>query len=190
MTSSRVFESDLFCLKAICDGFAKSEYAQHLDQEIKECNAIAPTRSQSAQVSQGRSKYKSNSFTQLRWLIWRSFLSSARNPMDTNIMAIQTVIIALMFGLIYLRLELDQQNIQNINSVIFLIITNSSFSNLFGVLNTFPAEIPIFLREHQNRMYRCFNYYLSKTLVEVNQNTLFYPIQKKNNSSKLLLLVV
>jgi hypothetical protein len=112
-------------------------------------------------------QYKSNSFTQLNWLLWRSFLSSSRNPVETRIMAIQTIFIAIMFGLIYLQLPVDSKNYQNIGSVLFLCITNSSFSNLFGVINSFPAEIPIFLREHQNRMYRTVNYYLAKTLVEV-----------------------
>ena len=62
-------------------------------------------------------------------------------------------IIALLFGLIYLRLNYDQEGVQDINGVLFLLITNSSFSNLFSVVNTFPAQVPIFLREHKNRMY-------------------------------------
>lgn len=122
-------------------------------------------------------------------------MSSARNPMDTKIMAIQTIFIAILFGLIYLQLSISQADIQNINGVLFLLITNASFSNLFGVLNSFPAEIPIFIRlivndlnfvilktilmlnyfrEYQNRMYRVFNYYMSKTLCEVK---LFRSIQ-------------
>jgi hypothetical protein len=43
--------------------------------------------------------------------------------------------LAVIFGLIYLRQILDQIGVQNINGVIFLCITNSSFSNLFAVLN-------------------------------------------------------
>jgi hypothetical protein len=117
--------------------------------------------------------YKSNSFTQLRWLLWRAGKATLRNPLETKIMAIQSVFIAIMFGLIYLQLKINQENIQNINSVLFLIITNSSFSNLFGVLNSFPAEIPIFMREHKNRMYRTLNYYLAKTLIDVPKFIIF-----------------
>ena len=73
-----------------------------------------------------------------------------------------------MFGLIFLQIELDQIGVQNINGVLFLLLTNSSFSNIFGVVNTFPAEIPIFIREHGNSMYRVVNYYLSKFIIEVN----------------------
>ena len=65
---------------------------------------------------------------------------------------------ALIFGLIYLRLEYNQEGektqfnhistiflyfffligVQNINGVIFLILTNTTFGNLFPVLNSFP----------------------------------------------------
>jgi hypothetical protein len=36
------------------------------------------------------------------------------------------------------------------------------------LFQTFPAEVPIFLREHQNRMYRVISYYLAKILIDVN----------------------
>lgn len=111
--------------------------------------------------------YKTNSLIQLKWLVWRSFISSSRNPMETRIIFAQTIFIAVMFGLIFLRQELDQNGVQNINGVIFLLLMNSSASNIFSVVNTFPAEIPIFLREHGNSMYRVVNYYVSKFLVEV-----------------------
>ncbi|CAF1125996.1 unnamed protein product, partial [Brachionus calyciflorus] len=78
----------------------------------------------------------------------------SRNPMETRILAIQSAFIAIIFGLIYLRLDMNQEGVQNINGVLFLIITNASFSNMFGVLNSFPAELPIFYRDHQNSMYR------------------------------------
>ena len=46
----------------------------------------------------------------------------------------------------FLKFKLDQDGVQNINGVLFLIITNSSFANLFPVLQSFPLEMPIFLR--------------------------------------------
>jgi len=76
-------------------------------------------------------------------------------------------VIALMFGLIYLNLKVDQEGIQNINGVIFLLVTNSSFSNMFPVLNSFTPMVPLFLRENKNGMYRVINFYLSKFLIDV-----------------------
>ena len=61
----------------------------------------------------------------------------------------------------------NDSGVQNINGVIFLILTNMTFGNLFPVLNSFPKEIPIFLRENKNGMYRALNYYLAKFFNEV-----------------------
>jgi len=44
-------------------------------------------------------------------------------------------VLSLMLGLIYLQLDTDQQGVQNINGVLFLMLTNMTFSNVFGVLN-------------------------------------------------------
>jgi ABC-type multidrug transport system permease subunit len=124
-------------------------------------------------IVQNELSYKTNSLTQLGWLMWRSSISMLRSPMETRIQAVQTLVLGIVFGLIYLRTTLDQRGVQNINGVLFLLITNASFSNLFGVINTFPAEIPIFLREHNNAMYRVINYYLAKSLVEIPKYIIF-----------------
>jgi hypothetical protein len=62
--------------------------------------------------------------------------------------------LATIFGLIYLQQGNDQISVQNINGVLFLVITNASFSYLFAVLNSFPAELPVALKEHSNGMYK------------------------------------
>ena len=103
----------------------------------------------------------------MRWLLWRNLVAIKRNPFAFKIQLIQTMVISILFGLIYFQLELSQKAVQNINGVLFLCLTNNSFSSLVVVLNTFPAEIPLFIREHQNRMYRLISYYMSKVIIEV-----------------------
>jgi len=44
-------------------------------------------------------------------------------------------IVAIMFGLIFLQLDYDQQGVQNINGVLFLSICNSGFGTIFFVVN-------------------------------------------------------
>lgn len=94
-----------------------------------------------------------------------------------------------MFGLIYLRLKYDQQGVMDMNGYIFLCICNNGFSTMFFVVNvsnlyfrynlfelinkpfsfikTFPLEIPIFMRDHQNGMYRVLAYYVAKIFTDV-----------------------
>lgn len=103
----------------------------------------------------------------MRWLLWRNLVGIKRNPFAFKIQLIQTMVISILFGLIYFQLELSQKAVMNINGVLFLCLTNNSFSSLVVVLNTFPAEIPLFIREHQNRMYRLISYYMSKVIIEV-----------------------
>ncbi len=55
----------------------------------------------------------------------------------------------------------------NINGALFLTLTNMTFQNSFAVINVFCAELPIFLREHFNGMYRTDVYYLCKQLAEL-----------------------
>ena len=61
---------------------------------------------------------------------------------------------SLFLGIIYLDQELTQEGVMNINGALFLILTNMTFQNMFGVVNVFCVELPIFLREHFNGMYR------------------------------------
>jgi ATP-binding cassette, subfamily G (WHITE), eye pigment precursor transporter len=153
--------------KAVCDGYAQSEYSHELRKDIDESNSKVTGSSVIFKSETNESGYKSNSFTQLRWLTWRNVIATVRNPMDTKIGIMQAIIIALLFGLIFLQQELTQEGVQNINGVLFLFITNMSFSNMFAVINSFPAELPIFYREHQNGMYRVINYYMSKVISDV-----------------------
>jgi ABC-type multidrug transport system permease subunit len=73
---------------------------------------------------------------------------------------------AIILGILYLGQEENQVGIQNINGALFLMLTNMTFSNMFSVVNVFCAELPIFLREHFNGMYRTDVYFLSKQIVE------------------------
>ena len=66
-------------------------------------------------------------------------------------------------------IQADQDGVQNINGVLFLVITNSSFANLFPVLQSFPLELPIFLR--QAIFYYSFYYELQIILKLFQENT-------------------
>ncbi len=43
--------------------------------------------------------------------------------------------LSVVFGLIYFQQKLDQTSVQNINGVLFLCVMNTTFSNLFAVVN-------------------------------------------------------
>ncbi|MPC97466.1 Protein white [Portunus trituberculatus] len=43
--------------------------------------------------------------------------------------------IALLIGIIYFRQQLTQEGVTNINGALFLLLTNMTFQNVFGVIN-------------------------------------------------------
>ncbi|KAK7069697.1 hypothetical protein SK128_025781 [Halocaridina rubra] len=71
-------------------------------------------------------------------------------------------LIAFLVGICYTNVQLNQAGIQDIEGVLFIFITENTFPSLYGVLNIFPQEMPLFLREYKNGIYRADTYYLSK----------------------------
>ncbi|XP_054724470.1 protein white-like [Uloborus diversus] len=113
-----------------------------------------------------KSKYKASWCSQFYALLWRCWISMIREPMLAKVRFVQTLVVSLLLGLIYLNQAYDQNGIMNLNGALFLALTNITFHNLFSVINTFCLEKPIFLREHWNGMYRADVYFLCKTIAE------------------------
>merc|ERR1712212_1108556 len=101
----------------------------------------------------------------------RALKTSYRNPVQTRVRVIQTIFAGILVGLIYLRTPfgraVDSSEVTTITGALFLVITNLTFTTVISVLNTFPAEIPIFRREHFNGMYSTLSYFLSKNIAEL-----------------------
>lgn len=76
------------------------------------------------------SRYKTGFFTQLHWLLWRSAIDTFRNPFEFRIRFVLSIVIGVLFGLLFLRLEYNQQAFQNLSAVIFMLIINISFSSV------------------------------------------------------------
>ncbi len=56
---------------------------------------------------------------------------------------------AVMYGLIYFRLEVNQEGIQNINGVLFMFLINSTFGVLYTVVN---VNIKAYCNYEQNKI--------------------------------------
>ncbi|KAG1660602.1 Protein white [Nymphon striatum] len=104
---------------------------------------------------------------QLKTLLHRSYLNTMRTPLVSAVRIMQSVMSALVVGVIYLQQKYDGKGIMNINGALFLTLTQLTFPYFFGVLSTFCPELPLFLREHWNGMYRTDTYFLAKNIAEV-----------------------
>ena len=56
---------------------------------------------------------------------------------------------------------------QSIHSLLVNMLEAGLFSNMFAVINVFCLELPIFLREHFNGMYRTDTYFICRQLAEL-----------------------
>ncbi|XP_053393173.1 protein white-like isoform X2 [Mercenaria mercenaria] len=153
-------------IETICDKFNGTSYARSMLDENRSME-INETKNLITELNGNGERYESPWYQQFAAVFARSWKTAIREPMVVRVRLVQAVILALMLGLIYLQLDLDQEGVMNINGVLFLILINMTITNMLGVLNSFPLETPIFLREYGIGLYRVDIYFICKSLAEL-----------------------
>lgn len=64
--------------------------------------------------------------------------------------------------------NMDQRSIMNMQGLLYLVVTETVFTFSYGVFHTFPAELPLLLRDIANGLYNPAPYYISKVIVLVS----------------------
>uniref|UniRef100_A0A0P6HCD3 Protein white n=1 Tax=Daphnia magna TaxID=35525 RepID=A0A0P6HCD3_9CRUS len=156
--------------KEICDAYESSQAGQQILEIVKANRSFKLSESQEFpldEVNVRKSPYKASWFAQFRAVFWRSLISVLREPAVLRVKAFQTIFISMLIALIYQGQTLQYDNVRNIQGALFIFLTNMTFQNVFGVVNVITSELPIFLREHFNGMYRTDIYFLCKTLADL-----------------------
>jgi ATP-binding cassette subfamily G (WHITE) protein 2 len=104
--------------------------------------------------------------TQIYIVSLRAFINKVRDPIATVVAIIVAIFFAVLIGSIYFRLGKDYDDVQNRLGVLFFLTMNTAFSNL-GSLAIFLQERNIYVREHNNGMYRPSAYYIGKLVQDV-----------------------
>lgn len=166
-------------ISRICDTHEDTPDYQQLIKEIKIIQATSMP-----------AKFNPVAFgTQIYWNFWRSVIINYRDPMVVFIKIFITLMIALIFGLIYLNPNSDgiyvgeqysycnangshgppirAADIMNINGGLFVSLTNQSFSNVFAVVGVFPFIIPIWRIEHYMGLYKMPLAFIATNLAEI-----------------------
>ncbi|XP_071102104.1 protein white-like [Haliotis cracherodii] len=157
-------------VEKLCNAFCQSDTYHQLTDTITDiCKDALENRALSIIVEDGnkRDRYRASWIRQLTILLWRSWTCVYRDVALFRTRVIQTVIVALLLGLVYLGQGNDQKSVMNINGVLFLFIMTHSVTCMFGVIASFTAEASVFLREYGGGMYSTDVYFLSKTLAEI-----------------------
>ncbi|XP_012525944.1 protein white [Monomorium pharaonis] len=157
-----------YAIETTCDAFRKSEDGVNLARQAETVHGEFEDTLKRSRYSKDsdRSLYKANWCEQFRAVLWRSWLSVIREPILIKVRFLQIIMVALLIGVIYFGQRIDQDGVMNINGALFIFLTSMTFQNVFAVVNVFCAELPIFLREHKNGMYRTDVYFICKTLAE------------------------
>ena len=112
------------------------------------------------------SPYFRSVFQQIYIVSLRAFINKLRDPVATFISIVIAIFFAVLIGSIYFKLGKTYDDIQNRLGVLFFLTMNTAFSNL-GALAIFLFERNIYVREHNNGMYRPSAYYLGKIVQDV-----------------------
>ncbi|XP_055390633.1 protein white, partial [Condylostylus longicornis] len=148
----------------ICDSFATSSIAKEMERKFQKVREHATSMPMEGEALRG---YRATYFMQFRAVLWRAWLTVLKEPLLVRVRLIQTTMVAILIGLIFLNQQLDQDGVMNINGAIFLFLTNMTFQNVFATINVFTGELPVFMRESRSRLYRCDTYFLGKTIAEL-----------------------
>ena len=77
--------------------------------------------------------------------------------------------LAVMLGVCYAgSVTNTQTGVQAIQGVLFLFVTENTFSSMYSMLALFPLELPLFMREYRSGLYNSSLYYLSKMAAMVS----------------------
>ncbi|CAF3776778.1 unnamed protein product [Adineta steineri] len=161
-------EASLERVEHICDEYEKSPlYAQHIG-EARQYHEIDDDQSNSTGGIFHRStKYKSSFFRQFRWLLWRSGIDMFRNPFQLRLRIMISIILGVLLGLLFLRLQYNQLAFQNISAIIFMLIINISFSTVQGTADGLSRQLNLFFKEHDDGIYHTIPYFVARFALEL-----------------------
>jgi len=113
-----------------------------------------------------QSEYVQPVWTQALLLARRSLSDTLREPLKIRTVLAQTLFLGILLGLIYLQISDDATGARDRTGALFFILINQAMGAMMAVVTVFPSEKIIFLREHNNHMYRTTSFFVSKIISE------------------------
>ncbi|KAL3270062.1 hypothetical protein HHI36_009120 [Cryptolaemus montrouzieri] len=154
-------------VKCICDAFETSSVGIRIKKIAAATKESAADQDLWSNRQRLLSPYKVSWWAQFKAVSWRCWLSIKRNPRVTKVKLYQVFFVSILFSLLFGHQICDQRGVQNINGALFIFLMNATFWNLMGVILSFCGELPLFLREHKNGMYRTDVYFLAKITSDI-----------------------
>jgi len=161
VSSTETMNHDNTSKQVVADRYAKSKYMKSLETTIEQQSQIILNNDL---TNTSTIKKYNNFLGQLKWLLWRSFLADARNPVRTTFVIIRTILLAVIQGLLYFHLCGSGHFVQNVNAINLSLVSITINTSAYMILSTMPSNNIIGIRENHRGMYSIFAYYLSTVL--------------------------
>ena len=84
----------------------------------------------------------------------RAFTQNARDVLPLFFSFFLTAFIGLLLGIVYFQIDYDQRGIQDRLGILFFIVLFACFANFQPVMDTFPSEQKVVMRERAAKSYR------------------------------------
>ncbi|XP_022079982.1 protein white-like [Acanthaster planci] len=162
-------------VQEVTAAFLKSPYNDALKEKILQYCTQNPKQDKSALIAT-HSPYKASWWRQFTACVKRAYLGNKREPLMSKIRFVQTIALGLILGLVFLQEKIDQDGVQNITGVLFLLVSNSAFANTFTTVQVIPNEIALLKREHYSGMYRVDAWFLAKFVTEIPVHIILLPL--------------
>ncbi|VDM66023.1 unnamed protein product [Strongylus vulgaris] len=94
-------------------------------------------------------------------------MTVVREPTLLKVQLVQSILIAVLTGIIYLNDSYTQEKVANINGSLFQMVSTMAFMFQFSVVHHFCSEIHTFFREYSSGLYNVSSYFIAKNLAEV-----------------------
>eukprot|EP00027_Filamoeba_sp_ATCC50430_P001778 CAMPEP_0168555874 /NCGR_PEP_ID=MMETSP0413-20121227/8573_1 /TAXON_ID=136452 /ORGANISM="Filamoeba nolandi, Strain NC-AS-23-1" /LENGTH=847 /DNA_ID=CAMNT_0008586765 /DNA_START=41 /DNA_END=2584 /DNA_ORIENTATION=- len=143
----------------LIESYRKSDM-QSTQQEIK------ATKLEFQEQEKDHHGYAQGWATQVKLCTQRAYKDFIREPLKIRAMLGQTIFLSILMGLIYLQLKDNIDDIQSKMGSLFFVCVSLAMNSVMAVVNTFPGERALFMREVGARMYRTSAWYVSKMFIE------------------------
>lgn len=147
----------------------------HIDENIQILQPVLRKRQQeneksnkqnNVEESLERDGHAPSWLSQFWLLVKRCALSQFRDRHSLYLQFIQTVIIAVLVGTVFLDIGTDQTSINKRQSVLFFCCINQGIFSALLAVNSYPADRSVVLRERAAGTYRVSAYFCAKAFVE------------------------
>ncbi|RZF46585.1 hypothetical protein LSTR_LSTR002917 [Laodelphax striatellus] len=163
LAGSRTASENETDAEKLCSSYLESDRFKQVEAKIESEMKKSSLSSQELRIELKLERRKAPRWlNKLFWLWYREVLEVARNPHVQTIRLFQKIVLAVVVGLCFAgTLTLNQKGVQAIQGVLFMLVTENTFSPMYAALDYFPHQLPLFAREHASGVCTRLQFYIS-----------------------------